>query len=130
VLLLPQLGLLPATDERFLRTMKVVESRLVRNGFVMRYDEADDFGVPETAFLVCTFWYIDALEATGRREEAREIFQHLLKSRNHVGLLSEDIAPITGELWGNFPQTYSHVGLALSAHRLSRSWEEGLWRSD
>jgi GH15 family glucan-1,4-alpha-glucosidase len=128
VLLLPQLGLLPASDERFLRTIEVVESRLVRDGFVMRYNEADDFGMPETAFLVCTFWYIDALAATGRSQEAREIFEHLLVRRNHVGLLSEDIAPDTGELWGNFPQTYSLVGLALSAHRLSRTWEEGLWR--
>jgi GH15 family glucan-1,4-alpha-glucosidase len=127
VLLLPQLGLLPASDERFLRTMKVVQSRLVRNGFVMRYDEADDFGVPETAFLVCTFWYIEALAAMGRTAEAREIFENLLCRRNHVGLLSEDISPHTGELWGNFPQTYSLVGLAVSAHRLSRNWEEGLW---
>jgi GH15 family glucan-1,4-alpha-glucosidase len=128
VLLLPQLGLLPANDERFLRTMEVVKTRLVRNGFVMRYDEADDFGLPETAFLVCTFWYIDALAATGKAEEARELFDNLLTRRNHVGLLSEDIDPQTGALWGNFPQTYSMVGLALSAHRLSRSWEEGLWQ--
>lgn len=127
VLLLPQLGLLPAGDERFLRTMKVLQSRLVRNGFVMRYDEADDFGIPETAFLVCTFWYVDALAAIGRAEEAREMFENLMSRRNHVGLLSEDIAPKTGVLWGNFPQTYSLVGLTLSAHRLSRSWEKGLW---
>jgi hypothetical protein len=128
VLLLPQFGLLPATDERFLRTIKLVEERLVRNGFVMRYDEADDFGTPETAFLVCTFWYIDALALSGRQTEARELFERVLSKRNRAGLLSEDICPQTGELWGNFPQTYSLVGLALSAHHLSRSWEEGLWR--
>ena len=127
VLLLPQLGFLRATDERFLRTIQMVEKRLVREGFVMRYDESDDFGVPETAFLVCTFWYIDALAASGRAQEARELFENLLRGRNHVGLLSEDIGPKSGALWGNFPQTYSLVGLAISAHKLSRSWEEGIW---
>ncbi len=129
VLLLPQLGLLPATDERFLHTLKVVESRLHKNGFIQRYNEADDFGVPETAFLVCTFWYIDALAAVGRQSEARELFVNLLARRNSAGLLSEDIDAKTGELWGNFPQTYSLVGLTLSAHRLSRTWEQGLWHA-
>ena len=129
VLVLPQLGLLPATDERFLRTLKIIESRLFRNGFLMRYNEADDFGMPSTAFLVCIFWYIDALAAAGRHIEARELFVSVLEHRNHAGLMSEDIDPASGELWGNFPQTYSLVGLTLSAHRLSRSWEQGLWQS-
>ena len=129
VLLLPQIGLLGATDERFLRTLQMVEERLLKNGFLLRYNEADDFGVPETAFTVCTFWYIDALAAVGRQAEARELFTNLLARRNNAGLLSEDIDPRTGELWGNFPQTYSLVGLILSAHRLSRSWEQGLWHA-
>ncbi|MDE2265875.1 MAG: glycoside hydrolase family 15 protein [Alphaproteobacteria bacterium] len=129
VLLLPQLGILPATDERFLRTLKVIEKRLLKNGFLLRYDEADDFGRPETAFVVCTFWYIDALVAAGRQEEARELFDNLLSRRNNAGLLSEDVDTKSGELWGNFPQTYSLVGLTLSAHRLSRTWEQGLWHA-
>ena len=129
VLLLPRLGLLPATDERYERTLKVVESRLLKNGFLKRYNEADDFGMPETAFIVCTFWYIDALVAVGRKDEARELFVNLLTCRNNAGLLSEDIDTSTGELWGNFPQTYSLVGLTLSAHRLSRTWEQGLWHA-
>jgi Glycosyl hydrolases family 15/Trehalase-like, N-terminal len=129
VLLLPQLGMLPATDERFLRTLKVIEKRLLKNGFLLRYDEADDFGRPETAFVVCTFWYIDALVAAGRQEEAREMFDNLLSRRNNAGLLSEDIDTKSGQLWGNFPQTYSLVGLTLSAHRLSRTWEQGLWHA-
>ncbi len=129
VLLLPQIGLVSATDERFLKTLEIVEQRLVKNGFLLRYNEADDFGVPETAFTVCTFWYIDALAAVGRQAEARELFTNLLARRNNAGLLSEDIDPLTGELWGNFPQTYSLVGLILSAHRLSRSWEQGLWHA-
>jgi GH15 family glucan-1,4-alpha-glucosidase len=129
VLLLPQIGLLSAGDERFVRTLEVVAQKLLKNGFVLRYDEADDFGLPETAFLVCTYWYIDALTAAGRQREAHEIFENLLARRNTAGLLSEDINPGTGDLWGNIPQTYSHVGLILSAHRLSRSWEQGLWHA-
>jgi hypothetical protein len=129
ILLLPQVGLIEPTDPRFLRTLEVVEQRLLRNGFLLRYNEADDFGVPETAFTVCTFWYIDALSAAGRTAEARELFVNLLKRRNNAGLLSEDIDPLTGELWGNFPQTYSLVGLILSAHRLSQTWEQGLWHA-
>jgi GH15 family glucan-1,4-alpha-glucosidase len=128
-LVLPEIGLLPSSDKRFDRTIKIVEKRLLRDGFVMRYDEADDFGLPRNAFLLCTFWYIDALASVGRREEARELFTNVLSHRNHVGLLSEDIDPHTGELWGNFPQTYSQVGLILSAMRLSRTWEEGLWHA-
>ena len=127
--LLPEIGLLPASDRRFLRTVEVLEKRLVRDGHVMRYDEADDFGVPDTAFLVCSFWYFEALASTGRREEARERFEQALGWRNHLGLLSEDRDPVAGRLWGNFPQTYSQVGLIRSAMRLSRSWEEGLWRA-
>jgi GH15 family glucan-1,4-alpha-glucosidase len=128
-LLLPEIGLLPANDPRVAKTLDVVGKRLLRDGFVMRYDEADDFGHPETAFLVCTFWYVDALALAGRREEAREIFKTVLSVRNAVGLLSEDVLPQSRVLWGNFPQAYSHVGLIHSAARLSRGWEEALWRA-
>ncbi|MGC2050622.1 MAG: glycoside hydrolase family 15 protein, partial [Methylovirgula sp.] len=128
-LLLPEIGLLPAKDPRVAQTLDVVGKRLVRDGFVMRYDEADDFGHPETAFLVCTFWYVDALALAERREEAREIFKNVLSVRNAVGLLSEDVLPQSRALWGNFPQAYSHVGLIHSAARISRGWEEALWRA-
>ncbi|HTR88151.1 MAG TPA: glycoside hydrolase family 15 protein [Reyranella sp.] len=128
-LVLPEIGLLRSDDPRFAATLDVVSKRLMKNGFVMRYVETDDFGTPSNAFLLCTFWYIDALVSVGRREEALELFNNVLGRRNHVGLLSEDIDPRTGELWGNFPQTYSQVGLILSAMRLSRSWEEGLWHA-
>jgi GH15 family glucan-1,4-alpha-glucosidase len=128
-LVLPEIGLLRSDDPRFHATLDVVSKRLMKNGFLMRYVEADDFGKPSNAFLLCTFWYIDALASVGRRDEALELFNNVLGQRNHVGLLSEDLDPSTGELWGNFPQTYSQVGLILSAMRLSRSWEEGLWHA-
>ena len=126
LLLLPQLGFLDAEDPRFHGTLALVERRLRRGQYIHRYDSADDFGVPKTAFSVCTFWYVDALAAVGRVEEARELFENMLASRNPLGLLSEDLDPETGELWGNFPQTYSMVGLIHTAMRLSKPWEEAL----
>lgn len=89
-----------------------------------RYEAADDLGMPETASNVCSFWRIDALARLGRVEQARELFETLLQHRNPVGLLSEDLAPASGELWGNFPQTYSMVGIINGAMRLSRPWDQ------
>ena len=123
-LLLPELGLLPATDPRFLKTLERIEEELRVGDLLFRYKHADDFGKPENAFTVCAFWYVNALAASGRIAEARERFSRLLELRNPLGLLSEDITPASGELWGNFPQTYSMVGVIGSALRLSRSWEE------
>ena len=123
-LLLPELGLLPATDPRFLKTLERIEQELRVGDLMFRYKHADDFGKPENAFTICAFWYVNALAASGRVDEARERFSRLLELRNPLGLLSEDITPATGELWGNFPQTYSMVGVIGSALRLSRSWEE------
>ena len=96
---------------------------------MLRYRRPDDFGEPETSFTICNFWLIEALAAMGRRDEARERFEAMLARRSRLGLLSEGFGPRAGELWGNFPQTYSQVGLILSAMRLSRSWEEGLWHA-
>jgi GH15 family glucan-1,4-alpha-glucosidase len=124
VLLLPELGLLPANDERFIRTCRTIGEVLNRNGFIMRYTENDDFGAPETAFLVCQFWYIDALLLLGQRDDARALFDDVLKRRNAFGILSEDIHPATGQLWGNLPQTYSMAGIVNSGRVLSRSWQE------
>ena len=128
LLLLQELGLVGASDPRFVATLAAIERELLRGKLLLRYSTNDGFGAPSTAFLVCTFWYIDALAAVGRRDEARQIFEHILARRNRLGLLSEDMDPATGELWGNFPQTYSMVGLIVSAMRLSRSWEEAFWR--
>jgi len=123
-LLLPELGLVSATDPRFLKTLERIEEELRVGDLLFRYKHDDDFGQPENAFTICAFWYVNALAAAGRVDEARERFTRLLARRNPLGLLSEDIQPASGELWGNFPQTYSMVGVIGSALRLSRSWEE------
>ena len=128
VLLLPDLGLVESDDPRFKATVTALERELLREKHVMRYANADDFGLPETAFLICRFWLVDAWWAQGRRQDARDLFLDALNYRNRYGLLSEDIHPQTGALWGNFPQTYSMAGLILTAMRLSRSWEDRYWR--
>ncbi len=126
MLLLHSLGFIAPDDPRFLSTVAAIESELRRGDHLMRYGVADDFGEPENAFNICTFWYIDALAAIGRINEARALFEKMLSCRNSLGLLSEDLDPATGELWGNFPQTYSLVGIINAARRLSCSWEEAL----
>jgi len=123
LLLLPNLGFLSADDPRFAKTLACVEKNLRRGSTMYRYINADDFGEPTNAFIACTFWYIDALTAVGRVDEARALFSDMLARRNRVGLLSEDMDMTTGEMWGNFPQTYSMVGLIQSAMRLSRPWD-------
>lgn len=126
LLLLPEVGLLPGSDPRFLATLRAVEQELVVDDLVFRYRREDDFGVPKFAFTTCSFWYANALVAAGRADEARDVFTRVLERRNAVGLLSEHIDPVTGEQWGNFPQTYCMVGIISTAIRLSRSWEEAL----
>ena len=126
LLLLPELNFIDARDPKFLGTLKTIEDKLRVGQYLYRYVNPDDFGTPETSFAICTFWYVDALAAVGRLEEARALFENLLTCRNHLGLLSEDIDPETRELWGNFPQTYSMVGLINSAMRLSKSWSSEL----
>ena len=129
VLLVAKLGLLPPSDPRFVRTCEAIGRTLMRNGRIMRYTAPDDFGPPETAFLACSFWYADALASIGRAAEARALFEEILASRNPYGLLSEDVHPDTGQLWGNLPQTYSMAGIINTATRLSSSWEEAWARA-
>jgi GH15 family glucan-1,4-alpha-glucosidase len=126
LLLMGEFGFVSRTDPRFVATVKAVESELMRDGFLYRYTTEDDFGRPETAFIICSYWFVDALASIGRTEEARALFERLLSIRNSYGLLSEDFDTRTGELWGNFPQTYSMVGLINSATKLSRRWEDVL----
>lgn len=109
-------------DPRFRGTLAAVEQGLRRGSHMLRYDTEDDFGLPETAFNVCTFWLIEALHFTGRDADARALFEEMLSRRTPAGLLSEDIDPQTGELWGNYPQTYSLVGMINCAVLLSKPW--------
>jgi pentatricopeptide repeat protein len=99
-----------------------VEKGLRRGDQMLRYATEDDFGLPVTAFNVCTFWLIEALYITGRTEDARRLFEEMLSRRTAAGLLSEDMDPASGELWGNYPQTYSLVGIINCAALLSRPW--------
>ena len=125
LLLLADIGFVAADDPRFVSTVEAIGRELKRGDALFRYVAEDDFGLPETSFTICTFWYIDALAAIGRGYEARALFERILERRNPLGLLSEDMAfESDGEAWGNFPQTYSHVGLIIAAMRLSRPWRD------
>ena len=124
LLQMTDLGFLDARDPRQVRTFEAVERDLKKGPYLFRYIHPDDFGEPETAFNFCTFWFIEALHLNGRTEEARAIFDEMLSRRTHAGLLSEDISLQDGELWGNYPQTYSLVGIINCAVLLSRSWQD------
>jgi GH15 family glucan-1,4-alpha-glucosidase len=124
LLQMTDLGFLDARDPRQVKTFEAVERDLKKGPYLFRYIHPDDFGEPETAFNFCTFWFIEALHLNGRTEEAREIFDQMLSQRTHAGLLSEDISLQDGELWGNYPQTYSLVGIINCAVLLSRSWTD------
>lgn len=123
LLMLPLVGFLPATDPRVLSTIAAIEKNLMSGGFVLRYHtdtEIDGLPQGEGAFLPCSFWLVDCLNATGRYDEAREMFERLLSLRNDLGLLSEEYDPRTRRLVGNFPQAFSHVALLNSAANLSK----------
>ncbi|CAL9582329.1 glycoside hydrolase family 15 protein [Streptomyces sp. enrichment culture] len=119
LLLIPRAGFLPPDDPRVLGTVDAVRAELGQDGLVRRYtpDATDLDGLPgqEGTFLACAFWLVDALHLTGRTEEARELFERLLGLANDVGLLAEEYDTATGQLLGNFPQAFSHIGLVNSA---------------
>jgi GH15 family glucan-1,4-alpha-glucosidase len=119
-----ELRFLAPDNPRFLSTFAAVEKQLRRGDFMLRYAAEDDFGAPETAFNVCTFWLIEALHLAGRSDEARRLFTTMLSHTTASGLLSEDLDYNNGELWGNFPQTYSLVGVINCAGLLSKPWSD------
>jgi len=111
-------------DARVIGTVKAIEQKLLRNGFVMRYDTAEsDDGLPpgEGVFLTCSFWLADAYVLLGRPDQARKLFERLLQLRNDVGLLSEEYDPEAQRLLGNFPQAFSHIALVNTAHNIDRA---------
>jgi GH15 family glucan-1,4-alpha-glucosidase len=120
LLLIPQVGFLPPTDERVLGTIDAVARELaIDDCLIRRYDTDDGLPGEEGAFLLCSFWMVDALALAGRREEARRRFETLLDLRNDVGLLAEEYDPSSKRLLGNFPQAFSHLALIDSAYNLA-----------
>ncbi|MFJ9379804.1 MULTISPECIES: glycoside hydrolase family 15 protein [unclassified Streptomyces] len=130
LLLIPRFGFLPPDDPRVVGTVDAVREALGHDGFVRRYDTAADTpvdGLPgdEGAFLACSFWLVDALQMTGRRKEARVLFERLVGLANDVGLLAEEYDPVAGRQLGNFPQAFSHIGLVNTALTLFGDEEAG-----
>lgn len=119
LLLMEGYGFIEASDERYIKTVEAIQKDLRRNGLLYRYINHDDFGLPSSAFTICTFWMIRALFVTGKTQEARALFDTMLSYANHVGLFSEDLDFETKAQLGNFPQAYSHLALIETAQLFS-----------
>jgi GH15 family glucan-1,4-alpha-glucosidase len=117
-LLVPLVGFLPPNDERVLSTLDAIERELVDQGLVLRYRSGDGLPGREGTFVICSFWLVSGLARAGRRDRAEALFEDICRFANDVGLLAEEIDPPTGELLGNFPQAFSHVGLITAARDL------------
>jgi GH15 family glucan-1,4-alpha-glucosidase len=123
LLMMAEVGFLPANDLRIIGTVAAIERDLVRDGFVDRYrTESGVDGLPhgEGAFLLCTFWLADNYAIMGRTADARRIFENLLSIRNDVGLLAEEYDPVARRQLGSFPQAFSHLGLINTARNLTQ----------
>jgi GH15 family glucan-1,4-alpha-glucosidase len=120
------LRFLPLDDPKLNSTIDAIHKDLSMGGWLQRYSLNDGFGKPSVAFVICTFWLIEALAAVGRREEAVAMFDRIHRALSQLGLLSEDYDPVEPRMWGNFPQTYSHVGLIHSAFAASPEWNDVL----
>ena len=118
------LRFLRANDPRLNATIDAIKKGLDFHGWLYRYRADDGFGKPTVAFMLCAFWLVEALAACGRRDEAEQVFARARTAMSPLGLLSEDIDPASGRLWGNFPQAYSHVGMIRAAFAASPSWGE------
>ncbi|TGD79456.1 glycoside hydrolase family 15 protein [Hymenobacter wooponensis] len=119
------MGYLDPASEIAKTHLEALEKELkTPEGLFYRYRHADDFGTPETTFLICSFWYVEALACVGRVDEAIVEFEKLTTYTNHLGLLSEDVDAKTGSQWGNFPQAYSHVGLVNAAYRIAKKLDK------
>ena len=123
--MLPIVGLLPATDPRVLATIDAIEERLTdERGLVYRYRTetgVDGLAGTEGTFLLCTFWLAQALAMAGRVDRARAVFERAVEYVNDLGLLAEEVDPASGELLGDFPQAFSHIGLVNAAWAISRA---------
>jgi len=126
LLQMARLRFLSPGDPRLNSTIDVIHKDLALGGWLHRYSLNDGFGKPTVAFIICTFWLIEALAAVGRRDEARSLFERIQSALSPLGLLAEDYDPAIPRMWGNFPQTYSHVGLIHAAFAASPAWTEVL----
>ena len=115
LLLMEPYGFIAANDPHYRKTVEAVRKALFRKGLMYRYNSEDDFGVPSSAFTMCTFWLIRALFVTGQRNEAKTLFSQVLRYGNHLGLFSEHLDFDTKEQLGNFPQAYSHLAIVNTA---------------
>jgi GH15 family glucan-1,4-alpha-glucosidase len=126
LLQMASLRMYPAGDSRLIRTIDAIHTGLATGGWLMRYRMDDGFGAPQVAFILCTFWLIEALASTGRMAEARSLLDRARSALSPLGLLSEDYELEGLQMWGNFPQAYSHVGLIHAAFAASPRWAEVL----
>jgi len=115
LLLMEAYGFITPEDERYRKTVEAVYKKLKYKGLMFRYNNPDDFGVPTSAFTICTFWMIRALFVIDRQEEARLMFDEMISYSNNLGLFSEDLDFETKSQLGNFPQAYSHLALINTA---------------
>jgi GH15 family glucan-1,4-alpha-glucosidase len=121
-LVMPMVGFLPATDERVRATIEATAARLTdARGLVYRYRSEDGLTGEEGSFLLCTFWLAEALASLGETARAREIFEAAVRHANDLGLLSEEVDSGSGELIGNFPQAFSHIGLVNAAWAIAQA---------
>ena len=118
------LRLLPSSDQRLRSTVDAIWKGLARDGWLLRYRLDDGFGAPSVAFIICTFWLVEALAVLGRMDDARAVMAQVHSALSPVGLLSEDYETTTLRMWGNFPQAYSHVGLIHAAFAASPRWSD------
>jgi GH15 family glucan-1,4-alpha-glucosidase len=118
------LRFLPPDDARMRATVDAVRADLEADGWLRRYRTNDGFGVPQMAFTLCTLWLVEALAHTGRRDQAGALLDRVRTIHSPLGLLSEDLDPKTGTMWGNFPQAYSHVGMIHAAFAASPRWSD------
>ena len=109
----------PASDRAKDHLIALEKELKAEKGLFYRYLYKDDFGKPQTTFLICAFWYVEALACVGRTDDAAREFEELLQFSNHLLLFSEDVDESDGSQWGNFPQAYSHVGLMNAAYRIA-----------
>jgi GH15 family glucan-1,4-alpha-glucosidase len=120
------LRFLPAEDRRLHATVDAISNTLSKDGWLFRYRLDDGFGQPKVAFIICTFWLVEALVAIGRADEAKAVMKHVHSALSPLGLLSEDYETTSLRMWGNFPQAYSHVGLIHAAFAASPRWGDVL----